>query len=105
MSAPTTGSTTTQRSVPQPVFTDAEAGAKEFPDSQLRRFNYFNPAKRNRGGERDLDAIVMAAVHGLDRAALEYPIRAGIILMIAEFDRALVEEVEKKIHFVLALKS
>jgi adenosine deaminase len=42
----------------------------------------FNPAKRNRGGERDLDAIVMAAVHGLDRAALEYPVRAGLILMM-----------------------
>ena len=42
----------------------------------------FNPAKRNRGGERDLDAIVMAAVHGLDRATLEYPIRAGLILMM-----------------------
>jgi adenosine deaminase len=42
----------------------------------------FNPAKRNRGGERDLDAIVMAAVHGLDQAMLEYPIRAGLILMM-----------------------
>lgn len=42
----------------------------------------FNPAKRNRGGERDLDAIVMAAVHGLDRACLEYPVRAGITLMM-----------------------
>ena len=42
----------------------------------------FNPAKRNRGGERDLDAIVMAAVHGLDRAMLEYPVRAGLTLMM-----------------------
>lgn len=43
----------------------------------------FNPMKRNRGGERDLDHIVMAAIHGLDRAALEYPqVRAGIILMM-----------------------
>jgi len=45
----------------------------------------FNPAKRNRGGERDLDAIVMAAVHGLDRASLEYPVRGGLVLMM---DRA-----------------
>ncbi|HTI32030.1 MAG TPA: hypothetical protein VL422_00035, partial [Miltoncostaea sp.] len=37
---------------------------------------------RNRGGERDLDAIVMAAVHGVDRAMLEYPVRAGLILMM-----------------------
>jgi adenosine deaminase len=42
----------------------------------------FNPAKRNRGGERDLDAIVMAAVHGIDRASLEYPVRAGVTLMM-----------------------
>jgi adenosine deaminase len=42
----------------------------------------FNPAKRNRGGERDLDAIVMAAVHGVDRAMLEYPVRAGLTLMM-----------------------
>ncbi|MGD9696095.1 MAG: adenosine deaminase [Thermoleophilia bacterium] len=42
----------------------------------------FNPAKRNRGGERDLDAIVMAAVHGVDRATLEYPVRAGLTLMM-----------------------
>ena len=33
----------------------------------------FNPAKRNRGGERDLDAIVMAAVHGMDRADARVP--------------------------------
>ncbi len=43
----------------------------------------FNPMKRNRGGERDLDHIVMAAVRGLDRAALEYPqVRAGLLLMM-----------------------
>jgi adenosine deaminase len=61
----------------------------------------FNPAKRNRGGERDLDAIVMAAVHGLDRATLEYPIRAGIILMMDRgFPLALNEAiVERAIRF------
>jgi adenosine deaminase len=43
----------------------------------------FNPMKRNRGGERDLDHIILAAVHGLDRASLEYPqVRAGLILMM-----------------------
>jgi adenosine deaminase len=43
----------------------------------------FNPMKRNRGGERDLDHIIMAAVRGLDRAGLEYPqVRAGLILMM-----------------------
>ncbi len=43
----------------------------------------FNPMKRNRGGERDLDHIIMAAVRGLDVASLEYPqVRAGLILMM-----------------------
>jgi len=43
----------------------------------------FNPMKRNRGGERDLDHIIMAAVRGLDRASLEYPqVRVGLILMM-----------------------
>ena len=43
----------------------------------------FNPMKRNRGGERDLDHIILSAVWGLDKALLEYPqVRAGIILMI-----------------------
>jgi hypothetical protein len=41
----------------------------------------FNPTKRNRGGERDLDHIIMAA-RGLDRARLEYPpVGAGLIVM------------------------
>ena len=43
----------------------------------------FNPMKRNRGGERDLDHIILAAMRGLDIASLEYPqVRAGLILMM-----------------------
>jgi adenosine deaminase len=43
----------------------------------------FNPMKRNRGGERDLDHIILAAIRGLDRARLEYSqVRAGLILMM-----------------------
>jgi adenosine deaminase len=43
----------------------------------------FNPMKRNREGERDLDHIILAAIRGLDRAGLEYPqVRAGLILMM-----------------------
>src|SRR2546425_12831583 len=43
----------------------------------------FNPMKRNRGGERDLDHIILAAVRGLDLAELEYPqVVAGLILMM-----------------------
>src|SRR6266576_644543 len=37
----------------------------------------------DRGGERDLDHIILAAIRGLDRASLEYPqVRAGLILMM-----------------------
>ncbi|HEY3961084.1 MAG TPA: amidohydrolase family protein [Gaiellaceae bacterium] len=62
----------------------------------------FNPMKRNRGGERDLDHIILAAVHGLDLASLEYPrVRAGLILMM---DRTFTAEqnmviVEKAIRY------
>src|SRR5947207_7778276 len=62
----------------------------------------FNPMKRNRGGERDLDHIIMAAARGLDRASLEYPqVRAGLILMM---DRTFTEQqnaiiVEKAIRY------
>jgi adenosine deaminase len=45
----------------------------------------FNPMKRNRGGEQDLDHIVAAALRGMDRAVLEYPIRPGLIFCL---DRA-----------------
>ncbi len=62
----------------------------------------FNPMKRNRGGERDLDHIILAAIRGLDRASLEYPqVRAGLILMMDRtFDRRQNEIiVEKAIHW------
>ena len=43
----------------------------------------FNPMKRNREGEQDLDHIITAAIRGQDRALLEYPqIRSGLILMM-----------------------
>ncbi|MDQ2982651.1 MAG: adenosine deaminase [Actinomycetota bacterium] len=62
----------------------------------------FNPMKRNRGGERDLDHIILAAIRGLDRASIEYPqVRAGLILMM---DRTFTQElnaivVEKAINW------
>jgi adenosine deaminase len=62
----------------------------------------FNPMKRNRGGERDLDHIIMAASRGLDLARLEYPkVSAGLILMM---DRTFTQEqngviVEKAIRY------
>lgn len=43
----------------------------------------FNPMFRNRGGEKDLDHIIMAAIWGMERAKLEFPqIQAGLILMM-----------------------
>jgi propane monooxygenase small subunit len=50
--------TATERSVPKPVFTDAEAGAKEFPDSHARRFNYFVPQKRKQTHYEDVTVEV-----------------------------------------------
>ena len=61
----------------------------------------YNPMKRNRGGERDLDHIIMASIRGLDRAALEYPVRAGLIFCLDRtFDYTLNEIlVEKAIAY------
>jgi len=50
--------TTPERSVPKPVFTDAEAGAKEFPDSNARRFNYYTPQKRKQTHYEDVTVEV-----------------------------------------------
>jgi adenosine deaminase len=50
----------------------------------------YNPMKRNRGGERDLDHIIMASIRGLDRALLEYPVKAGLIFCLDRtFDESL----------------
>src|SRR5882757_102789 len=50
--------TSTERSLPKPVFTDAEAGAREFPDSNARRFNYFTPQKRKQSHYEDVTVEV-----------------------------------------------
>ena len=53
----------------------------------------FNPMKRNRGGEQDLDHIIAAAVRGMDRAVLEYPqVRAGLVFCL---DRAFSRELNE----------
>ncbi|KAA8959855.1 toluene hydroxylase [Mycobacterium sp.] len=46
------------RSVPKVQFTDAEAGAKEFPDSDARDFNYYVPAKRKQTHYEDVTVDV-----------------------------------------------
>ncbi len=43
----------------------------------------FNPMFRNRGGERDLDQIILASLRGMERALVEFPnVRAGLILLL-----------------------
>jgi len=42
----------------------------------------FNPMLRNRGGEQDLDKIIFGAAVGMKHACMEYPVRAGIVLMM-----------------------
>lgn len=42
----------------------------------------FNPMLRNRSGERDLDKIIFSALVGMKQACLEYPVRAGLLLMM-----------------------
>jgi len=48
-----------------------------------------NPMRRNKGGEHDLDKIILAACVGLKKATLEYPVKAGIII---ETDRRFPKE-------------
>ena len=57
---------------------------KEFRSSNVSLIELrFNPMKRNLGGERDLDHIIHAALRGMDRACLEYGVRAGLIFCLA----------------------
>ena len=61
---------------------------KEYRGSQVEQIEVrFNPMKRNLGGQRDLDHIIHAAIRGMDRACLEYGVRAGLIFCLArEFE-------------------
>ena len=53
-----TDSPVKERSVPKPVFTDAEAGALEFPSSTSRSYNYFTPRKRRASVYEDVTVDV-----------------------------------------------
>ncbi len=52
----------------------------------------FNPMKRNRGGERDLDHIILASIHGMEKAMVAYPIKVGLIFCL---DRSFSPELNK----------
>jgi adenosine deaminase len=79
-----------------------EIVGKEYRSSRVNLIELrFNPMKRNVGGERDLDHIIHASLRGMDRAVLEYGVRAGLIFCLArEFDHRLNEIlVEKAIRY------
>ncbi|MES2504003.1 MAG: adenosine deaminase [Myxococcota bacterium] len=61
---------------------------KEYRSSKVEQIELrFNPMKRNLGGERDLDHIIHAALRGMDRAVLEYGVKACLLFCLArEFD-------------------
>lgn len=71
---------------------------KEYRGSHVSQIELrFNPMKRNLGGERDLDHIIHAAIRGMDRAALEYDCKAGLLFCLArEFDARLNEIILEK---------
>lgn len=66
----------------EPAVRQTIGGAYRTHNVVLHEIRY-NPMKRNRGGERDLDYIILASINGLEHALLEYPeVKAGIILML-----------------------
>jgi adenosine deaminase len=71
---------------------------KEYRSSRVSLIELrFNPMKRNLGGERDLDYIIAAALRGMDRASLDYGVKAGLIFCLArEFDYELNEILVRK---------
>ena len=68
-----------------------EVIGKEYRGSRVSMIELrFNPMKRNLNSELDLDHIIHAAQRGMDRAVLEYNVKAGLIFCLArEFDHKL----------------
>ena len=68
-----------------------EVIGKEFRGSRVTQIELrFNLMKRNLDSTLDLDHIIHAALRGMDRATLEYGVRAGLIFCLArEFDHRL----------------
>ena len=58
--------------------------AKEYRSSNVNLIELrFNPMKRNRGGEMDLDHIIQSALQGMYRARLDYGVKVGLIFCLA----------------------
>lgn len=68
-----------------------EVIGKEYRGSRVTQMELrFNPMKRNLNSELDLDHIIHAALRGMDRAVLEYGVKACLIFCLArEFDHRL----------------
>lgn len=61
-----------------------EVVCKEYRSSRVTQIEIrFNPMKRNSAGEKDLDHIIHAALRGMDRAMLEYGVKACLIFCLA----------------------
>jgi adenosine deaminase len=58
----------------------------------------FNPMLRNRDNEQDLDKIILGATVGMKKACLEYPVNAGLIIMM---DRRF----DSRLNIILAEKA
>lgn len=58
--------------------------AKEYRSSQVDQIELrFNPMKRNKEGEQDLDHIIHAALRGMDHAMLDYTVKSCLIFCLA----------------------
>ncbi|HBH17242.1 MAG TPA: adenosine deaminase, partial [Candidatus Veblenbacteria bacterium] len=58
--------------------------AKEYRSSNVGLIELrFNPMKRNKGGEMDLDHIIQSALQGMYRARLDYGVKAGLVFCLA----------------------
>lgn len=58
--------------------------AKEYRSSNVDLIELrFNPMKRNKGGEMDLDHVIQASLRGLDRVRLDFGVKAGLIFCLA----------------------
>src|SRR5439155_26146893 len=68
-----------------------EVIGKEYRGSRVTQIELrFNPMKRNLHSELDLDHIIHAAIRGMDRAVLEYGVKACLIFCLArEWDHHL----------------
>ncbi|MFZ5469544.1 MAG: adenosine deaminase [Myxococcota bacterium] len=68
-----------------------EVIGKEYRGSRVSQIELrFNPMKRNLNSELDLDHIIHAALRGMDKAVLEYGVKACLIFCLArEFDHRL----------------